>query len=104
MVLGMGIWENVLSFLVTDDFQMPCFAPGGLFELDLLEFPDGWVFRLCTGVRASGRDLWSDPCAAVWGYRELVEDPTHAAALEDREEHALGVFERRRAEAGRFDG
>lgn len=92
LVVGMGLWEGVLSFLVRDDCGTPCFAPAGLFELACYVLPDSWRFRLGPGVRASGKDLWVEPCEGVWGYPELVDDPAHAGALEEREGRALAVF------------
>lgn len=90
ILVGMGLWENVLSFLVRDDYGNPCFAPAGLFELGSYELPESWGFRLCPGVRKSGRDLWVEPCG--WGYPEFVDDPAHPGALEEREDAALAVF------------
>jgi hypothetical protein len=99
VVVGMGLWENVLSVLVRDDWGKPCFAPAGLFELGVHDVPADWRFGLCSGIRASGRGLWTDPCGAVWGYQELVDDPAHPAALEERDAAALMIFASRFAEA-----
>lgn len=93
VVLGMGLWENVLSVLVRDDWGKPCFARAGLFELGSGEMPEGWRFALGPGIRATGRELWMQPCGAVWGYARLVDDPAHAAALEERDPEALAIFE-----------
>lgn len=95
-VLGMIIFENVLSFLVPDDLGGPCFAPGGLFELGDHNMPGDWKFALREGTRASGRELWTHPLAAVWGYEELVTDTEHVAALAERRPEALDVFSARR--------
>lgn len=84
--------ENILHFLVRDDLGYPYFVPSGLFEVGVWEIPSHWRFGLCSGIRASGKRLWVDPCAAVWGYDELVRDPTHAAALGELEPVALEVF------------
>lgn len=100
-ILGMGLWENVLSILVRDDWGGPCFAPAGLFELGRHDIPPKWEFVLLSGIRASGKDVWTDPGSAIWGYSELVNDPTHAAALEEREPEALAIFSARVAEAER---
>ncbi len=97
VVVGMGLWENVLFVLVRDDWGKPCFARAGLFELGSDDVPDGWRFALCPGIRASGRELWVQPCGAVWGYDELVDDPAHLSALEERDPDALAIFERRMA-------
>lgn len=97
--LGMVLWENVLSFLVPDDWGGPCFAPAGLFDLGTWELPAGWSFGLFSGIRASGRDIWTDPYGAAWGYAEFVHDTDHGVALAERDEDALAVFYRRVAEA-----
>ena len=99
VVVGMGLWENVLFVLVRDDWGKPCFARAGLFELSSGEIPEGWRFALGPGIRASGRDLWVQPCGAMWGYDELVDDPAHLGALEERDPDALAIFERRVAVA-----
>jgi hypothetical protein len=92
-VLGMGIWENVLNYLVCDDVGVPMFAPAGLFEPGgAMEIPDDWEFALCDGIAAEGKDVWTKPCAAVWGYHELVANPMHAAALEEGDGDARALF------------
>lgn len=91
-VLGMLLWENVLSFLVPDDGGGPCFAPAGLFNLGSWLMPEGWSFGLFSGIRASGRSLWTDPYGAAWGYTEFVHDPDHGVGLAERDESALAIF------------
>jgi hypothetical protein len=101
VVVGMGLWENILSVLVRDDWGGPCFAPAGLFELGVHRLPSGWLFGLFSGIRASGQQIWTDPRSAVWGYPELVNDPAHAGALEEGEAAALSVFAVRMEQAER---
>ena len=72
VVLGMGIWENVLSYLVRDDIGHPAFAPTGLFERGEDAIPSHWLFALREGISASGRERWVHPCSAIWGYPALV--------------------------------
>ena len=93
--VGILLDENQLSFLVRDDWGGPCFAPAGLFELGAFEIPLGWEFGLLSGIRASGRELWSDPAQAVWGYPELVRTPQHGAALAERDPAAIAIFDGR---------
>ena len=93
VVVGMGIWENVLSYLVCDDIGVPTFAPSGLFDPEDVEvIPPGWEFALRGGISAEGTELWTNPCAAVWGYHELVADPSHAGALEEGDDEARAIF------------
>lgn len=98
-VLGMVLWENVLSLLVPDDWGGPCYAPAGLFDLGAWELPKSWSFGLFSGIRASGRDLWADPYGAAWGYAEFVHDPDHGAGLAEQDEGALEIFNAHLAEA-----
>ena len=104
VVLGMGIWENVFEFLVRDDWGGPCFAPAGFFDVLTAPIPEGWLFGLRAGVHASGRDLWTSPGVAVWGYPELVGEPGHAGALQEQEPEALALFDRYYEAAEKADG
>mgnify|MGYP000036764865 CR=1 FL=1 len=92
IVVGMGIWENVLHFLVRDDWRMPTFMPAGLFDCPAQSLPEGWGFSLQPGIAARGRDLWVTPCAALWGYEQLLADPEHAGLLGERDDAAMLVF------------
>lgn len=94
LVVGMGLWENVLFVLVRDDWGKPCFARAGIFEQGSQKVPQGWRFALGPGIQASGQELWVNPCGAVWGYDDLVDDPAHAGALEERDPDALAIFDR----------
>lgn len=92
-VVGITLAERALYFLVRDDWGGPCFAPAGLFELFSDEVPAGWKFALEPGIRASGRELWSEPGVATWGYPELVDDPEYVAQLVELLPAAVKVFE-----------
>lgn len=102
-VVGMAIVERSFYFLVRDDDGGPCFAYAGFFELFTAPLPAGWRFALETGIRASGRDLWSAPNVAIWGYPELVEDPSHVDAFYARDPAALEIFNSYVAQANRGD-
>ena len=91
-VLGMSIAERAFYLLVQDDSGGPCFAHAGFFELFTAPLPDGWLFGLEAGIRASGRDLWSEPAVASWGYPELIQDPAHVQALLEYDPGALALF------------
>jgi hypothetical protein len=101
VVLGMSIYESMLCFLIQDDTGAPRFSPAGMFECVDQQIPVNWRFSLREGIRASGSDLWKNPCVAMWGYNELVGDIGHASALGEREPQALQIFfrELRRREA-----
>ena len=102
-VLGMALLENVLYVLAQNDWAMPDELPAGLFDLGTWEMPSGWMFGLCSGIRASGKQAWVDPCGAVWGYAEYACDPTHGTRLLEREEDALKIFADRVREAEEAD-
>jgi hypothetical protein len=90
-ILGMAIFETTLCLLVVDDWGGPLFAPAGLFDCEDQPLPAEWRFSLLEAIAYSGRDLWTR-CIAVWGYPELVTDPTHMEALANRGERALQIF------------
>jgi hypothetical protein len=94
-----------LSVLVRDDWGGPAFVPAELFAEVTTALPAGWSFALDSGARAGRRTLWGEPCVAVWGYAELVEDEGHVAALLAGDPRAvavcLGEIDRRPADAGR---
>lgn len=92
VAVGILLDENQLSFLVRDEWGGPCFAPAGLFELGIFKIPVDWEFGLLSGIGAVGRELWSDPAQAVWGYTELVRDAEHGADLAELDPQALAIF------------
>jgi hypothetical protein len=98
LVLGMGIFETVLYFLVRDDTGAPSFSPAAMFDCDAAELPTSWWFSLRDGIRASGSELWNR-CVAMWGYETLVDDVDHFSALGERDARALEIFEREYAKA-----
>jgi hypothetical protein len=99
VVLGMLLWENVLTVLIPDDWGGPCYAPAGLFDLGTWRMPSDWRFGLFSGIRAAGTQLWTDPYGAAWGYPEFVEDPEHGTGLAERDVAALAIFSQRLQEA-----
>jgi hypothetical protein len=90
-VAAMAIHEGVL---VVEDWGGPLFAAAGFFEMDATTMPDDWLCELGPGNRAHGRDLWTNPVVAQWGYPELIRDPGHAEALLTGDPEALAVFAR----------
>jgi hypothetical protein len=94
-----------LSALVRDDWGGPAFVPAELFAEVTAALPAGWSFALDSGTRTGRRTLWGEPCVAVWGYAELVEDEGHVAALLAGDPRAvavcLGEIDRRPADAVR---
>lgn len=91
LVLGMGIFETVLYFLVRDDTGDPSFSPAAMFEGEERELPADWWFSLRDGISASGTDLWNR-CVAMWGYEALVNDTSHSSSLGERDIDALEIF------------
>ena len=98
-LVGMLLWENILSVLVQDDWGGPCYAPAACFDLGVAAIPDDWRFGLFSGIRASGTEVWSDPYGAAWGYPEFVDDPGHGTALAEGDAAAVAIFAARVAAA-----
>jgi len=99
LVLGMSVTETRLMIFALDDTEFPGFYPAGLFDIASQPTPARWMFAVRDGMRASGTDVWANPVQAVWGYPELVEDPSHYTRLVEGEAAARDVFQRRLAEA-----
>ena len=104
-VLGMLQWETTLFFIVNGDHGAPVAVPAGLFEASFSPLPADWWFALGSGIKMSGTALWENPLVAIWGYRELVEEPGHLDSLLEGESGACAVFYRRlRGETEVSDG
>lgn len=91
LVLGMSLWETILTVLVRDETGRPHWHPIGLFEFQDQTVPEDWEFELLDGIAASGGDA-TNRCLAIWGYRDLVRDPEHSDKLIERDPEALEVF------------
>lgn len=92
-VVGMMISERAFYFLIRDDWGGPCFTHAGFFELFTAPIPENWHFGLKAGIYSSGKELWAKPIVAIWGYLELIENPTHMQDLFELEPAALAVFD-----------
>lgn len=92
-VLGVLALADHLSVLLRDDWGGPAFVPAELFAGVTTAVPAGWSFALDTGSSAGRRSLWGEPVLAVWGYRALVEEAGHAAALLAGDARALTLFD-----------
>ena len=91
LVMGMSLWETILTVLVCDETGRPRWHPIGLFEFDSQRLPDDWEFRLLDGIAASGGDAL-DRRVAIWGYTQLVRDLEHSDRLIMQDPSALQVF------------
>ena len=91
-VIGMGLFETVLSVLVRDETGKPSWLEIGLFEVSG-DVPNDWDFALYDGLAASGGDA-SNGWVARWGYDELVNNPNHSDALIERDPEALRIFDK----------
>lgn len=80
-ILGIVNFERRLLFLVMNDYGDPRWVPAAFFEQVTCSMPSNWKFSLRPGIHATGADLYDSPFVAIWGYRELVEDPQHASLL-----------------------
>lgn len=93
LVLGLGIFDTVLSALVRDETGLPAWLPIGLFEFEVSTMPADWEFALLDGNAASGGDSLNR-WVARWGYPELVRDDRHSDGLVERDVEALKIFYR----------
>jgi hypothetical protein len=89
----MLLWETMLWLLVRADGGYPLNAPAGLFDRAAVQIPGEWQFAVRPGAAKSGRALWDDPLVAVWGYSQLVNDPSHGDDLFGGETTAVAIFE-----------
>lgn len=97
-VLGIGLFESVLVALVCDETGDPDWFPVGVFDLAIQSVPPEWEFVVRDGHAASGGDV-TNRWVAMWGYAELVRDPSHSDRLLEREPAALAVFYRQLEQA-----
>lgn len=90
IILGMGLFETVLSALVVDETGKPNWLPIGLFDFQDTRLPSDWEFVLVDGLAASGGDA-SNRWVARWGYSELVHNARHSDELIERDPVALEI-------------
>jgi hypothetical protein len=86
VVYAMALWLGGIIIMILDDLQRPHWYPVELFRISDSTVPRWWSFgyvREPTGA--------FDP-QAFWGYRSLIDDPGHHAALIDRKIEALRAF------------
>jgi hypothetical protein len=91
--VGVLALADHLSVLVRDDWGSAAFVPAELFDGVTTAVPAGWRFGLLAGSRAGARELWGEPCVALWGYPALVDDPAHVGALLAGDPAAVASFE-----------
>jgi hypothetical protein len=87
-VFAMAAWKSVLNVLVLDETQKPNWYSIELFSVADGRLPQDWSFSN-TIAKEHGVE-------AIWGYEAMVSDPTHYAALIERDSRALAVFHEER--------
>lgn len=102
IVVGMGLFGEVLYVLIRDEDGDPNWHPIGLFEVSG-DIPPNWEFALYDGLAASGGDA-SNRWVARWGYHDLVQNPAHSDALLERDPVALHIFDTEYASRTGDDG
>lgn len=83
-ILGIGLWQCGLLYLISDDNNMPNWYPNELFAPSCARIPDYWHFAI---FRGDDQQL-----QAIWGYEQLVCQEQHNDELMGREPRALRVF------------
>jgi len=92
LVMGMALFQTGLIVLVRDDTGRPNWYPIGLFYLVDQTIPADWEFAITDAKSASGVGP-AEGVAAQWGYRELIQTPSHHEELIERVPSALKIFE-----------
>jgi hypothetical protein len=73
--------DNVLKYLVINDYKIPAWVPAELFENSVSLLPAEWYFADHPQHQVS-----------IWGYKLLVENLDHFDGLLDGDEEALSYF------------
>ncbi len=91
----LGHGHDCLKYLIDPGDQpglrRPNWYPAGWFTLVENSIPSSWIFGY--NNQPESHQAW-----AIWGYPELVTQPTHIASLIEREEQAILIFFERAGE------
>jgi hypothetical protein len=91
-IYGISLWHNTLNYLIVPkEGARPDWYPAELFLVvdELLHFE--------TYFKYFGKDD-SRGVNALWGYREMVAEPSHYVNLIERDETAIKIFLKRKQE------
>lgn len=83
-VYAMAVWRGNLGVLVLDDGARPSWCHVELFEFIDATLPPHWSFTT--------RDEEVFGISALWGYRSLIQNPSHNEDLVERERSAWKDF------------
>ena len=83
-VYAMAIRQGNLGLLVLGDHARPVWCHVELFEVSDAALPAGWGF--------TARDEEAFGVSALWGYRSIIQNPSHNDDLMERERSAWGDF------------
>jgi hypothetical protein len=91
-VYGINLWRRgTLSYLVMNAAgSMPIWVPAELFQLVDGKLPNEWYYKFL--------GLTDDYLNAVWGYKELVENPKHYTGLVGEDKKEIDLFMQKKKE------
>ena len=88
-VYGQNLYKGTLGYLILGTYEnLPSWYPAELFEVVDSLCPLEWYFQY------EARPVLN----AIWGYKELVLEPSHYDDLIDREDKAVRIFLKRKKE------
>lgn len=89
VIFGIVDFRHAIHFLVIGESGVPTWGPVELFTLTVSQLPQKWYFRYVGDEQG---------IIAIWGYDELVNEPSHYEALIEGDELAIDVFIKRKSD------
>lgn len=98
-IYAMIFWGGSLDYLVTSDSENPNWYPAELFEVVDHLLPLVWYFTFKKYKNYKGEDSQ----IAIWGYKEMIADPSHYIALTEEKQEALDIFLKRKQQIDEYE-
>lgn len=90
VVYGISIFDEELTYLIYDDYEMAAWYAANLFHVESTALPENWHHRYF------GRN--EQGLSAIWGYKELVHSMDHYDGLLNRVRDEVILFLKRKRE------
>jgi hypothetical protein len=83
-IFGICIYEDIISYLVSDDSELPNWYSALCFKIINNQLPKEWFYK----------EFIEDNTLlkAIWGYKLLVDDKKHYIGLLEREKEDIDYF------------
>jgi hypothetical protein len=95
-IYGINMCLGVIHYLTFDKWgNAPFWTPAELFEIVDNRLPPEWYYKFY----GYDKDISIN---AVWGYKELVLDPSYYDNLIERRGEAIPIFNKRKSEIDQF--